>query len=397
MSYVPPHKKKNGTVPSVGSLPPSSLPSSQSSFASSKNESLLSSKQAVKDGLISLKLSTVQPSSTTPTSLPSLQALAFSALAPILSDFLTFLEESAHSLADFLLPNELIVALLALARRHGLLSNRTLRLLASPGIPVLDLGLSTYLRDHFYSKQPPITSVTFTEVLRRVAGPTLRIVDLRRLDGLSKANYLALGDLPLLETLIVGGSPASSSEFSKILDDLIESRQVVAAPATDDWEALADAPETHTPRFARLKCLVWIGCSATAADLLRRAVPSIDLFTTEEEEEGGMVYREAPGDRYLEPLVTPALAATWARRHAFDNLAWEDLPAAERFRLAFVLRDLKAQEASEAARRQAIKRANARPPVVLEDLEDAAAGAGGRGAKSTKASVVGQWLDELTL
>lgn len=81
----------------------------------------------------------------------------------------------------------------------------------------------------------------------------------------------------------------------------------------------------------------------------------------------------------MAPFLTEAVSAQLQQKESFESLRWEDLPQAERFRLAFVLRDLSRAERTEKERRRV----------------GAGAGAGGKGGRGR--DPLDRWLDEEVL
>ncbi|KAG2488660.1 hypothetical protein HYH03_012822 [Edaphochlamys debaryana] len=204
---------------------------------------------------------------------PSLRALCIGLLGQHVEPLVTQL--GAH-LAP--LPSEVKAALVCVARRRGVLSNRVLEGLADEGWTMLDLQGATAL-----------TERAIRRVLRSCPG--IRALDLRGLPP-AVAWVGLLRDLPglcpSLELLAVGGGRAQDDAALDALPDLLPHVRVEPAagplePAAESWEEVAEAGPDALPDagaqvgLPRLRVLVWPGAPALAHHLVRRLSPRVEL------------------------------------------------------------------------------------------------------------------------
>lgn len=265
-------------------------------------------------------------------SFPSLQALCLGSLGEVLPELL---EVGTDILP--LLPSHCKAALLALARRQGLINDGTLAMLVDEEWTTLDLaGCST------------VSEVSILSTL--YSTPHLRALDVSHC-AFSAASLRQLPRLcPQLQVLRLGGCLIASRPVARALGQIVPVIQQPAA-ASESWEHdVVACEEGVNARLTSLHQIVWPDCPSWLAEQLATVCPKIQVNAYDSSTRPGKEISEAanPGIALdtanfkacrMEALI--AVAVEVPMDAAVPEVVPEQISIAERFRLAYAERDQK--------------------------------------------------------
>jgi hypothetical protein len=205
---------------------------------------------------------------------PTLQVLSIVVLANHLEELI----ESGHDIIPYL-PVAVKATLMAVAHRHGLLNDTSLRLFADAEHSILDLSSRCGV---------PHVSVSQSGLLFVAkAMPNLRFVDLTGL-RLSCRMLRALVDrCPLIEVMRFGGFEANYDALGEALvGTLPQLRRASDVPAAASWDELEDegrAVVDSKGRLMKLRCVAWPEMPEEVRLECKNAAPAICINPTEAE------------------------------------------------------------------------------------------------------------------